>query len=70
MGIALRRREGPLRVPVPGYPWIPGLFIVTTLAAACFMAARQPLEAGMGLLTVALGLPVYWLMRRRSDRGN
>jgi APA family basic amino acid/polyamine antiporter len=68
--IALRRREGPLRVPVPGYPWVPGLFIVTTLAAACFMAARQPLEAGMGLLTVALGVPVYWVMRRGSDGGS
>jgi APA family basic amino acid/polyamine antiporter len=66
--IALRRREGPLRVPVPGYPWVPGLFILTTLAAAVFMAARQPLEAGMGLLTVALGIPAYWLMRRTSGR--
>jgi APA family basic amino acid/polyamine antiporter len=64
--IALRRREGPLRVPVPGHPWIPGLFILTTLAAAGFMATRQPLEAGMGLLTVALGVPVYWLMRKTS----
>jgi APA family basic amino acid/polyamine antiporter len=66
--IALRQREGPLRVPVPGYPWIPGLFILTTLAAAGFMATRQPLEAGMGLLTVALGVPVYWLMRSVSGR--
>jgi len=67
--IALRRREGPSRVPVPGYPWIPGLFIITTLSAAGFMAARQPLEAGMGLLTIALGVPAYWLMRRMSGRG-
>ncbi len=66
--IALRRREGPERLPVPGYPWVPGIFILTTLAAASFMATRQPLEAGMGLLTVALGLPVYWLMRRNSSR--
>ncbi len=67
--IALRRREGPLRVPVPGYPWVPGLFILTTLSAAGFMAARQPLEAGMGLLTVGLGVPAYWLMRKISSRG-
>ena len=32
------------------------------------MAARQPLEAGMGLLTVALGVPAYWLMRKFSGR--
>ena len=67
--IALRVREGASRVPVPGYPWIPGIFILTTLSAAGFMAARQPLEAGMGLLTVGLGVPVYWLMRRTSGRG-
>jgi APA family basic amino acid/polyamine antiporter len=67
--LALRRREGPLRVPVPGHPWVPGLFIAVTLGAAGFMAARQPLEAGVGLLTVALGVPAYWLMRRTSGRG-
>jgi APA family basic amino acid/polyamine antiporter len=67
--LALRRREGPLRVPIPGHPWVPGLFIAVTLAAAGFMAARQPLEAGIGLLTVALGIPAYWLMRRASGRG-
>jgi APA family basic amino acid/polyamine antiporter len=56
-------------VPVPGYPWVPVLFIITTLTAAGFMAARQPYQAGMGLLTVALGVPVYWLMRRTSGHG-
>jgi APA family basic amino acid/polyamine antiporter len=66
--IALRHREGPLRVPVPGYPWVPGIFILTTLGAAGFMAAREPHEAGMGLLTVGLGIPVYWLMRSVSGR--
>jgi len=67
--IALRRREGPQRVPVPGYPWIPGLFILVTLTAAGFMAVREPQEAAMGLLTVGLGIPVYWLMRSLSGRG-
>jgi amino acid transporter len=67
--IVLRRREGPQRVPVPGYPWIPGLFILITLAAAGFMAVREPLEAAMGLLTVGIGIPVYWLMRSLSGRG-
>ena len=67
--IALRRREGPARVPVPGYPWVPGFFILATLAAAAFMAAREPLQAGLGLLTVVLGIPVYWLMRSGSGRG-
>jgi APA family basic amino acid/polyamine antiporter len=65
--IALRLREGPERVPIPGYPWVPGIFTLATLVVAGFMAVREPLEAGMGLLTLAAGLPVYRLMRRASS---
>jgi APA family basic amino acid/polyamine antiporter len=62
----LRHRLGADRVPAPGYPWIPAFFIVATLGAAAFMVSRQPVQAGLGLLTVVAGLPFYWLMRRRS----
>ncbi len=63
----LRRREGPGRVPVPGYPWAPLLFVITTLAISAFLVARRPAEALWGLATVASGVPVYfWL---RSSRG-
>ncbi len=64
--IALRQREGAHRVPVPGYPWVPGLFVVTTLAIAGFMVAREPLMSALGLLTIALALPLYWLRRREQ----
>ncbi len=67
--IALRLREGPERVPVPGFPWVPGAFALTTLVVAAFMAVRQPLEAAIGLLTLAAGLPVYWLLRSASGPG-
>ena len=64
--IALRRREGPARVPIPGYPWVPVLFSAGTLLIAAFMALRQPAQAGLGLFTVAAGVPVYYWMKRRS----
>ncbi|MEE9282384.1 MAG: amino acid permease [Myxococcota bacterium] len=64
--IALRRREGAERVPVPGYPWVPGLFVIATLTTAGFMVARAPFESTLGLATIALGLPFYWLRRRRG----
>jgi APA family basic amino acid/polyamine antiporter len=67
--ILLRGREGPERVPVPGYPWVPGLFTFATVGVAVFMAVGAPREAGVGLLTVALGVPVYFVMRRLSNRG-
>jgi APA family basic amino acid/polyamine antiporter len=61
----LRRREGPERVPVPGYPLVPLAFVLATLASAAFMAAREPRQALLGLATAAAGVPVYaWLQRR------
>jgi len=64
--IALRLREGPQRLPIPGFPWVPGLFIAATLGTTFFMVQREPLQAGLGLLTAATGLPVYAWLRRRS----
>ncbi len=64
--IWLRLKEGSERVPVPGFPWIPGIFVAFVLTAAIFMAARQPYEAGLGLLTILAGVPLYWTMRRRE----
>jgi APA family basic amino acid/polyamine antiporter len=62
----LRRREGPQRVPVPGYPFVPLAFVLATLASAVFMAAREPRQALLGLATAAAGLPVYAWLRRRE----
>ena len=64
--VAMRRREGPERCPVPGYPWVPLFFVLFTLAASAFMAAQRPGEAGLGALTIAVGVPIYYLVRRRS----
>ena len=61
----LRRREGPERVPVPGYPWVPLGFIVPTLGAATFMAFRQPTQSMWGLFTVLAGVLLYALFARR-----
>ncbi len=65
----LRRREGAERVPVPGYPWIPGLFILTTLAISTFLCLREPVHAAIGLLTLFAGLPIYAWQRARRRAG-
>jgi hypothetical protein len=45
---------------------VPLLFIVFTVGAAGFMGVRRPFEAGVGLATVAAGIPVYFLLRAAS----
>jgi len=64
--LAVRRREGAARVPIPGYPWVPLVFVVFTVGAAGFMGLRRPFEAGFGLATMAAGIPVYFLLRAAS----
>ncbi len=63
--IALRRREGPQLVPIPGYPWVPAIFVVSVLTFSCLAALREPWQAGFGVLTAATGVPVYFLLRSR-----
>jgi len=66
--VALRRREGADRVPVPGYPVVPLLFVVATLGASGFLAVRRPIEAAWGVATVLAGVPAYLWMRRARAR--
>ena len=62
--IWLRRREGAERVPLPGWPFVPGLFVAATASAALLMVVHEPRIAGIGLLTLLAGLPVYWATSR------
>lgn len=64
--IALRRREGPERLPIPGYPWVPGLYVVAVLTFSALAAARDTTASGIALLTTLAGVPVYFWMRGRG----
>ena len=57
--IVLRRREGH-QLPVWGWPWVPGLFLLSVMAMTAFTIVRKPLESFVGLGTLAAG----WLVWR------
>jgi len=65
--IALRRARPDATRPfrVPGYPWAPLLFIVAAAALVANTIATQPGRAAIGIGVVLLGLPVYFVWRRR-----
>lgn len=56
---------------VPGYPWLPWLFIATVGAVVVATLLDNPRNAGMGLLIMAAGIPVYGIWRRlgKQHRG-
>ena len=63
----LRHREGASAVPVPGYPWVPGVFVFATISFALMAAMRRPAEPIAGLATILIGI-VAWVLIDRSRR--
>ena len=53
----LRVREGPERVPIPGHPIVPAVFIGFTLWSSAFLVLRAPQEALTGTVLLRSGFP-------------
>jgi basic amino acid/polyamine antiporter, APA family len=62
--ILLRVREG-VQVRVPGWPWIPALFLMFVVFISIFNIWRKPYESLVGLGTLALGLVAWKLSEKR-----
>ena len=69
IGIFLLRSKRPQAerpVKAIGYPWLPGLYVLLTglLCLNLLIQPEQQRYAGLGLIIVALGVPVYYAWRR------
>ncbi|MGP1665076.1 MAG: amino acid permease, partial [Rhodanobacter sp.] len=53
---------------VPGYPLLPLRFIAAVSAVVVATLYDNPRNAGMGLLIMAAGVPVYFLWNRITQR--
>jgi len=62
----LRRRRPDAERPVraPGYPWLPGAYIVLAALICVDLLATKPQYTWPGLLIVAIGVPVYFIWRK------
>ena len=65
----LRKKEPNAERPYKafGYPVIPFLYIVTTLAICVALLINDTVSTGSGLLIVALGIPVYYLFLNKKE---
>jgi APA family basic amino acid/polyamine antiporter len=50
-----------------GYPLTPLIFILVGIWLLINTLQTSPLEAGIGLLLISLGIPVYFYFRKKSD---
>lgn len=62
--IRLRRREG-AAFAVPGWPWVPGVFLAGVVGMTTLAVAPRPMEALLGLATLVVGGIAWVLMPRR-----
>jgi APA family basic amino acid/polyamine antiporter len=53
---------------VPAGPWLATIYVAVSLCIATYTAVSRPAETFLGLITVAGGLPIYWLMSRKPNR--
>ena len=59
----LRLKEGP-GLPVPGWPWVPGLFLVFVAGSTIFTVVQRPFEGLIGLGTLGVGTAAYYARLR------
>ena len=59
-----RHKQGPA-LRVPGWPWVPALFLVIVLGSIAFTVGERPRESLVGLSTLAVGLLAFWLQKRK-----
>ncbi len=65
----LRRRDGYApSYRMWGFPVLPALFVVSTVAIVASQVIAEPMESATGLLLVLSGLPVYYFWARRARR--
>jgi APA family basic amino acid/polyamine antiporter len=68
--LVLRRRApAPAAYRTPGYPVTPLLFLVPIGCLLALLLLNDPVRALLGVAVMALGIPVYLLLRRRRGAG-
>jgi APA family basic amino acid/polyamine antiporter len=68
-GVFKLRRAGTSRFRLPGYPVTPLLFMGFGIGILVLAFSERPLTSCIALGTTALGLPIYYLLRRREGDG-
>lgn len=63
----LRLKEG-ASLRVPGWPWVPGLFLAFGVASTVVTVVQRPLEGLVGLGTLGVGVVGYFLHKGRAAR--
>ena len=68
LGVFVLRRtmpDAPRLYRVPGYPVVPAVFVLFCIVLVAVTIYQDPGNAGIGLLLILLGIPLYFCWRKR-----
>jgi APA family basic amino acid/polyamine antiporter len=71
MGVFILRRRMPdahRPYKVWGYPVVPAIFVLFCVGLFCNTIITRPREAAIGLSLILLGIPVYFLLRKKFSK--
>ena len=68
--LRVKRPDIPRPYKAFGYPVIPSLYIMTTVSIMIILLIFKPKYTFPGLVIVLLGIPVYYLWKKHSEKGN
>jgi APA family basic amino acid/polyamine antiporter len=51
-----------------GYPVVPAIFILFCIGLIFNTIATRPREAGIGMILILTGIPVYFFLRRKYSK--
>jgi APA family basic amino acid/polyamine antiporter len=54
---------------VTAYPWLPLLYLATAAFLVIFIAWGDPRNAGLGLIFIFGGVPLYFYWKKRTGKG-
>ena len=66
--LRVRRPELPRPFRVPGYPWVPAVFLIATTALTIAVIIEEPWISAYSVLSIISGLPVFALMTRSNGK--
>lgn len=66
--VRLRFKEGK-ELPIPGWPWVPILFLLGILVTTTFSLIERTMNSGLGLGVIAVGIAAWWIQSRFNPQG-
>ena len=64
IGVFRLRRSGRSVLKLPGYPWVQLFYITISLIILILAFFERPLESSIALLTVLVGIPLFFIFKR------